>query len=106
MKSGEIKKANQKDVDYLLGTNKISMTDKIANQMAINRAFHNVGKDRKGAKDYVPIMRDSQQMSYFFDMDQHAAFMNEHKEVKINKSENPRKKSKSKNIIFKKNPKR
>ena len=83
MKSGEIRKANQKDVDYLLGTNDVSITDKIENQMAINRAFYNVGKDKKGPREYVPLTRDSQQMSYYFDMDKHTAFMNAHRDVLI-----------------------
>lgn len=37
LRSGQYRKANQTDIDYLIGTNKYSVEDKIGNQMAINR---------------------------------------------------------------------
>jgi hypothetical protein len=48
----------------------------------MNRAFHNVGKGKKGARDYTPMTKDVKQMGYYFDLDQHNAFMNTHKNVK------------------------
>lgn len=47
----------------------------------LTRAFYNVGKGKKGARDYTPMTKDVRQMGYYFDMDQHNAFMNSHREV-------------------------
>ena len=37
VRSGQYRKANQKDIDYLIGTNEFSIEDGVGNQMAINR---------------------------------------------------------------------
>lgn len=37
VRSGQYRKANQKDIDYLIGTDAHTVEDRVGNQMAINR---------------------------------------------------------------------